>query len=64
MQLFSVGLYHLNMDGTQILDENGDAEETYSIEEIQSYARVWTGFVKAPDRGGNEGGVDPMNLER
>lgn len=32
MQLFSVGLNSVNMDGTEILDENGFPKETYTIE--------------------------------
>ena len=36
MQLFSIGLYKLNMDGTQVLDESGLPIETYRIEDIVS----------------------------
>lgn len=32
VQLFSVGLYSLNMDGSEILDENGFPKETYTID--------------------------------
>lgn len=44
MQLFSIGLYHLNMDGTNVLLDNGKLAETYTIEDILSYSRAWTGF--------------------
>ena len=46
MQLFSIGLYQLNMDGTNILLNNGKLEETYTIEDILSYSRAWTGFTR------------------
>ena len=56
MQLFTIGLYHLNMDGSQILLPNGDPSETYDIDDIVSYARAWTGFVAPDIRGGFDGG--------
>lgn len=45
MQLFSIGLYQLNMDGTNVLLDNGKLSETYTIEDILSYSRAWTGFT-------------------
>mmetsp|Transcript_598 Transcript_598/g.1174 ORF Transcript_598/g.1174 Transcript_598/m.1174 type:complete len:1161 (+) Transcript_598:1495-4977(+) len=69
MQLFSVGLFKLNMDGTIIYQENGNPEDTYSMDGIQSYARAWTGFVKRPERGGaspergfQDQTLDPMTI--
>ena len=69
MQLFSIGLYELNMDGTKILDENGLAKETYDIEDIMSYARAWTGLSTPPARGGvstasrhSSETIDPMRI--
>ena len=44
MQLFSIGLYMLNQDGTRILDGNGDPIPTYDQEDIQEYAKVFTGL--------------------
>ena len=46
MQLFSIGLHKLNMDGTLQLDGNGNKVLTYTNNEIEEYARVWTGFSK------------------
>ena len=71
MQLFSIGLYSLNMDGTQILNAEGLPIETYSIEDIQSYARAWTGLVSPDKRGGvsvaerqwTDKVIDPMQIE-
>lgn len=47
MQLFSVGLYRLNDDGSQQLDEDGNPIQTYDNDDIMSFARTWTGFVRS-----------------
>ena len=44
MQLFSIGLFELNMDGTSKLDSNGDFIETYDIVDVQEMAKVFTGL--------------------
>jgi len=44
MQLFTIGLYELNQDGTQVLDGNGDPIPTYDQEDIQEFAKVFTGL--------------------
>ncbi len=44
MQLFSIGLWRLNDDGTQQLDSDGQPLETYTNADIMDFARVWTGF--------------------
>lgn len=65
MQLFSIGLWELNPDGTQELDAAGEAIQTYGSEEIQSFAKAWTGFRLASERGNIEGErnrIDPMNI--
>lgn len=43
MQLFSIGLMKLNMDGTPILD-NGNPIPTYNQEDVNELARVFTGW--------------------
>jgi uncharacterized protein (DUF1800 family) len=49
MQLFSIGLYQLNPDGTLLL-VNGRPVETYSNEDIVGLSRVFTGYSWAgPD---------------
>lgn len=45
MQLFSIGLYQLNPDGTYKNDANGQPLETYTNEDITEFARVFTGFT-------------------
>lgn len=44
MQLFSIGLWRLNDDGTQQYDSEGQALETYTNADIMDFARIWTGF--------------------
>lgn len=50
--IFSIGLYKMNMDGTYIMKENGLPDETYSFDDIVSYARAWTGLSDRKERGG------------
>ncbi|MEF1229302.1 DUF1800 family protein, partial [Vibrio fortis] len=44
MQLFSIGLYGLNQDGTDKLDSQGQLIPTYSQDDIENLARVFTGW--------------------
>lgn len=44
MQLFTIGLYQLNPDGTQQLDSNGQPIPTYSNTDVQGLAKVFTGL--------------------
>lgn len=50
MQLFTIGLLELNNDGTPVLDDSGEAIETYSSEDIDGLARVFTGMDIDVDR--------------
>jgi uncharacterized protein (DUF1800 family) len=59
LQLFSIGLVELNMDGSPRLDAQGEQIETYSNADIEGLARVFTGlswaggdFWKEPQDGG------------
>ncbi|MGC6564898.1 MAG: DUF1800 domain-containing protein [Akkermansiaceae bacterium] len=45
MQLFSIGLWELNMDGTRKLDLEGNPIPTYTNEDITQVARVFTGLT-------------------
>ncbi|MBA3848731.1 MAG: DUF1800 domain-containing protein [Opitutus sp.] len=47
MQLFSIGLYQLNPDGTYVTDGSGRPLETYTNDNITEFARVFTGFTDA-----------------
>jgi uncharacterized protein (DUF1800 family) len=44
MQLFSIGLWMLNPDGTRILDEQGQPIPTYDNDDITEFAKVFTGL--------------------
>ena len=44
MQLFTLGLYLLNTDGTEKRDGNGNKLETYTQSDITNIARVFTGW--------------------
>lgn len=44
MQLFTIGLYELNIDGTLKLDAEGQPIETYSNADVQGLAKVFTGL--------------------
>ena len=47
MQLFTIGLYQLNIDGTPQLDAQGKPIESYDNADIQGLARVFTGWNTA-----------------
>ncbi len=44
MQLFTIGLFELNNDGSLKLDVNGEPIPTYNIDDVQEMAKVFTGF--------------------
>lgn len=44
MQLFSIGLFELNRDGSEKLDSNGHPIATYDNRDIKELARVFTGL--------------------
>ena len=44
MQLFTIGLYELNPDGSHKLDAGGKPVETYSQDDVTNLARVFTGY--------------------
>lgn len=47
MQLFSIGLYELNQDGTYQLDGNGNRIPTYDNNDIKEFAKIFTGLGPA-----------------
>jgi uncharacterized protein (DUF1800 family) len=44
MQLFSIGLIQLNLDGSEKADANGKKLETYTQNDVTNLARVFTGY--------------------
>ena len=49
LQLFSIGTYRLNQDGSRILDSSGNPIPTYDQKTVEEFARVFTGWVLAPN---------------
>ena len=47
MQLFSIGLVHLDIDGSVMLDGDGQAIPTYDQSVIEGFAHVFTGWTYA-----------------
>ena len=65
MQLFTLGLVRLNIDGTPMIDADGQPIETYNNVDLTSYSRAWTGLDDTPIRGNNDGfsgRLDPMRV--
>jgi uncharacterized protein (DUF1800 family) len=44
MQLFTIGLFQLNNDGSRKLDSNNQPIETYTNNDVSNLARVFTGY--------------------
>ena len=51
MQLFTIGLYRLNMDGTLQRDAQGRPIESYSADDVSNLARVFTGYSQDESSG-------------
>ena len=67
MQLFTIGLWELNQDGTYVRDETGGLVATYNNDDIAEFAKVFTGLRLAKDRENIEifygNYVDPMRVQ-
>jgi len=50
MQLFTVGLVQLNIDGSPVIDNSGNAIEIYDNTDITELAKVFTGLSYEGDR--------------
>ena len=61
LQLFSVGTYVLNADGTQQLDASGKPRFTYELAEIKGFSRVFTGWTYQPVQGALSRNNNPRN---
>ncbi|BCX47993.1 calcium-binding-repeat protein [Haloferula helveola] len=64
MQLFSIGLWELNPDGTRKLDGGGEPIETYGNDQITELARVFTGLYYDSPYGWGSGGWDDLHYIR
>lgn len=63
LQLFSVGLNELNLDGTEKKDAAGNPIPTYSQTTVENFARVFTGWTYAPVGGGTAVRNNGVNYE-
>ncbi len=63
LQLFSVGLYEMNQDGTLKLDAGGNPIATYSQTDVENFARVFTGWTYPPVGGGTAVRNNGVNYE-
>ena len=59
MQLFTIGLYKMNIDGTAELDSSGNPIATYTNKDITEYSKVYTGFHRRKLRSNIEDPRDP-----
>lgn len=60
MQLFTIGLYRLNANGTYSSVTNGRPAEAYTNDQITEFARVFTGFT---DESSNNTGTGTGRLD-
>ena len=63
LQLFTIGLARLNLDGSVQLDANGQPVPTYDQEVIEELARVFTGWTYAPLPGATSKWTNPPNWD-
>jgi uncharacterized protein (DUF1800 family) len=61
LQLFTLGLYQLNSDGTRKLDAQGNPIPTYDQETIEELGRTFTGWTYAPALGSPMKPHNPAN---
>ncbi len=65
MQLFTIGLFELNNDGSFVLDVNNQPIPTYDNDDIQEFAKIFTGFTWATASAFGAGPVsynEPMEM--
>jgi uncharacterized protein (DUF1800 family) len=62
LQLFSIGLYELNADGTQQLDSSGAPIPTYTQDTIEGFSSVFTGWTYPPLPGASSKWTNPVNF--
>jgi uncharacterized protein (DUF1800 family) len=61
LQLFTIGLVKLNVDGTVMKDANGVAIPTYDQSVVSAFARAYTGWTYAPRPGATSRWTNPVN---
>jgi uncharacterized protein (DUF1800 family) len=63
LQLFSIGVYLLNPDGSLMLDANGQPQPTYDQNVIEGFSSIFTGWTYAPLAGNAAAWSDPINYQ-
>jgi uncharacterized protein (DUF1800 family) len=63
LQLFSIGLYELNADGTQKTDASGAPIPSYTQDTIEGFAAVFTGWTYPPLAGASSRWTNPINFD-
>ncbi len=61
LQLFTIGLFELNPDGTLKRDAAGKPVPTYDLDEIEGFARAFTGWTYPTVPGANPRNNNPRN---
>jgi uncharacterized protein (DUF1800 family) len=61
LQLFSIGLFELNADGTRQLDSSGAPIPTYTQDAIEGFSSVFTGWTYPPLAGAVSRWANPVN---
>ena len=60
MQLFTLGLYLLNDDGSLQLDTSGNPIPTYTQDQVDAFSLVYTGWTYPTEPGGTLVGSNPQ----
>ena len=65
MQLFTIGLIQLKLDGSPKRGKDGNTILAYTNDDVMSFSRAWTGFDLQSQRGNLESWdnpIDPMKI--
>jgi uncharacterized protein (DUF1800 family) len=63
LQLCSIGLYELNPDGSQRLDDTGAPIPTYDQSVVEGFSAIFTGWTYAPLAGASSKWANPINFD-
>ncbi|HEY2145441.1 MAG TPA: DUF1800 domain-containing protein [Steroidobacteraceae bacterium] len=63
LQLMSIGLYELNPDGSQQLDNTGAPMPTYDQSVVIGFAAAFTGWTYAPMAGATSSWANPLDYD-
>jgi uncharacterized protein (DUF1800 family) len=63
LQLFSIGLYELNPDGSQTLDGSGNPILTYTQDVIEGFSSLFTGWTYPALAGASSNWTNPTNYD-